>query len=328
LESQNQTEIPDNNLNEKAESSQEDSAFAECAPNLSVVIATTQPWPQLRGVLDSVYLQTRALGAELIIVDGHGEGLCDDHGYEGVRWLRRPGRTVFQLRAIGLAEARGEIVAVTEDHCRVAPDWCKQVLHAHQENPQAAMIGGVVENGAVDSPWDRAGFFISGGAFLPPIPNGERPNIAGQANISYKRCALPENLPPHGIVENDYTRDLCGSGRILINDDGLVVVHILPLGALGNCLIHYHDGRTSAGFARAKLGRAQRVFHVLCALLTPLRVAKDSSRIVARMVVRKPAYRWQALMSWPLMVVILHFHAAGELMGNLYGPGNSPHRMR
>jgi len=307
---------------------QEDRALAECVPHLSVVIATSQPWPEMRGVLDSVYVQTRALGAELIVVDGHGQGLCEDHGYAGVRWLRRPGNTVFQLRAIGLAEARGEVVAVTEDHCRVAPDWCEQVLRAHRENPHAAVIGCVVDNGAVDSLWDRASFFISGGAFLPPIANGERPTIAGQANISYKRWALPENLPPHGIVESDYTRDLRGSGRILISDDRLVVVHVLPLGALGNCLIHYHDGRTSAGFARAKLGRAQCIYHVLRALLMPLRVAKDSLRITARMVVRKPAYRWQALMSWPLIVVILHFHAAGELMGYLYGPGNSPHRLR
>ena len=307
---------------------QENRALAKCVPPLSVVIATSQPWPEMRGVLDSVYVQARALGAELIVIDGHGQGLCEDHSYAGVRWLRRPGDSVFQLRAIGLAEARGEVVAVTEDHCRVAPDWCEQVLRAHQENPQAAMIGGVVDNGAADGLWDRASFFISGGAFLPPIPNGERPNIAGQANISYKRWALPENLPPYGIVESDYTRDLRASGRILVNDDRLVVAHVQPLGALGSCLIHYHDGRASAGFIRAKLGRAQRVYHVLRALLMPLRVAKDSLRIVARMVAHKPAYRWQALVSWPLIVVILHFHAAGELMGYLYGPGNSPHRLR
>ncbi len=282
----------------------------------------------MRGILDSVYAQARALGAELVVVDGHGHGLCADHGYAGVRWLHRPGGSVFQLRAFGLGEARGEVVAVTEDHCRVAPDWCEQVLRAHRENPQAAAIGGVVENGAVDSPWDRACFFISGGAFLPPIPTGERPTIAGQANISYKRWALPKNLPPHGLVESDYTRELRDSGEILVSDDALVVFHVLPLGALGNCLIHYHDGRISAGFARARLGRGQRVFHVLRELLMPLRVVKDSSRIAARIVVRKPAYRWQALMSWPLMVVMLHFHAAGELMGYLYGPGDSPGRMR
>jgi hypothetical protein len=281
----------------------------------------------MRGVLDSVYEQTRALGAELIVVDGHGQGLCEDHVYAGVRWLRRPGDTVFQLRAAGLAEARGEVVAVTEDRCRVAPDWCEQVLRAHRENPQAAAIGGGIENGAVDSLWDRAGFFISSGAFLPPVPNGER-LIASQANISYKRWASPEKLPHYGLVESDYMRGLRDSGRIPISDDALVVVHDLPLGALGNCLIHYHDGRTSAGFARARLGRAQCTYHVLRELLMPLRVAKDTLRIVARMVVRKPAYRWQAVMSWPLMVVILHFHAAGELMGYLYGPGNSPHEMR
>jgi hypothetical protein len=307
---------------------QENSELAEAVPPLSVVIATSQPWPQMRGVLDSVYAQTQALGAELIVVDGHGRGLREDHGYPGVRWLRRPGNHVSQLRAIGIAEARGDVVAFTEDHCRVTPDWCEQVLRAHRENPRAAMIGGVVQNAAVDSPWDRAHFFISNGAFLPPIPTGERANLTGQANISYKRWALPENMPAHGIVEQEYERDLHRSGRILIADDRLVVFHDLPLSALDNCMVHYHDGRAIAGFTRARLSRAQLMYQISrSSLLMPLRVVKDTLRITGR-VLRKPGYRRQALMNSPFVAVILQFRAVGEMIGYLYGPGNSAHRLR
>jgi hypothetical protein len=297
-------------------------------PVMSVAMATTQPWPAMRTALDSIYDQARGVGAELLVVDGDGRALPEDHGYNGLRWLRRPGATVFQLRAIGLAEARGEIVAVTEDHCRVAPNWCETVLRAHREHPEAAMIGGVVENSADKSSWDRAGFFISGGAHLPPIPNGEREQLTGQANISYKRWALPKALPLRGIVEADYMRELRAIGGILLNDDRLIVSHYLPLGVKGTLAIHYHDGRTSAGFTRESLSGNQRACKAALCMLIPVRAVKDSLRIVARMVVRKPAYRWQAILAWPQMLVILHWHIAGELMGYLYGPGDSPRNMR
>jgi hypothetical protein len=304
------------------------SAEAAGAPALSVVIATGRPWPEMRRVLDSVAGQASALGAEIVVVDGDGAGLPEDHGYEGVRWLRLPGRDVARLRAVGLAEARGEIVAMTEDHCEVAPDWCESVLRAHREYPEAAMIGGVVTNGADRDPWDWANFLVSNGPFLPPIPTGERPDIAGQANLSYKRWALPASVPADGMEEAAYKRELRAGGHTLVNDDRLVVAHVQDLGAWGGCMIHFHDGRSTAALAGSRAGRARRVYLTLRALLLPLRVARDSTRIVARTVVRKPGYRALALRLWPLVAVVLCFHAGGEFAGYALGPGDSRRMLR
>lgn len=46
-------------------------------PALSIVIATTQPWPEMRGILESLYDQARAIPAEIIVADGHGLGQPD-----------------------------------------------------------------------------------------------------------------------------------------------------------------------------------------------------------------------------------------------------------
>jgi len=46
-------------------------------PPLSVVIATTKPWPEMRATLDSLLPQARDLGAEVIVADGDGRGLPD-----------------------------------------------------------------------------------------------------------------------------------------------------------------------------------------------------------------------------------------------------------
>src|SRR5215208_6049822 len=40
---------------------------------------------------------------------------------EQVRWLRFPDRGPHELRLAALAEARGDVVAITEDHCDVTP---------------------------------------------------------------------------------------------------------------------------------------------------------------------------------------------------------------
>jgi len=228
---------------------------------LSVVIVTAQPWPELRMVLDSVAAQVSAHAGELVIVDGSYDGtaLPSAHAYgDHLRHVRRPGATVFQLRALGLREARGAIIAVTEDHCRVAPDWCAETLRAHREHPAAAMIGGAVENGADQNLWDWANFLISNGAFLPPIPNGERPDIGGQANISYKRWALPREVAPWGLEEAHHKRRLRAAGHALVNDDRVRVAHVQAPGAVGSCLIHFHDGATNAGFPAQPVARQGR----------------------------------------------------------------------
>ena len=48
-----------------------------------------------------------------------------------------PGKSVFQLRLAGYRAARGEVVAVTEDHVYVEPDWIERILAAHSASPSA-----------------------------------------------------------------------------------------------------------------------------------------------------------------------------------------------
>ena len=110
---------------------------------------------------------------EIVVVDGSGKPAPepDDVGPDVV-WISRPGESVFQMRPVGYAACRGEIVAVTEDHCAPAPDWLDRILAAHVEHPEAIAIGGVVENGTTDHLVDWATFIVTQGPFIGPIPNG------------------------------------------------------------------------------------------------------------------------------------------------------------
>lgn len=292
-------------------------------PPLSVVIATTQPWPEIRATLDSLRDQAQAIGAEVIVVDGHGHGLPEPPAVADVVRVREPGASVFRLRALGLARARGEVVAVTEDHCRVRPDWCAAVVAAHHRHPGAGVIGGVVENGATRSLVDWAQFLVANGPFMPPVQVGPTRWVSGQANLSYKRRALPPDVPERGIMEMLYTRALADAGETLRIDDTLVVDHVQSVGVRGSCALNYHNGRSIAGFRLAQMGTLERLARLAgVVILPPYLLARTLARAIA-----KRRHVREAVASLPFLCLFLCCHAAGEAVGYVAGPGASPTRL-
>jgi len=296
------------------------------APALSIVVTTTQPWPEVLIALDSLQAQARALDAEIVVADGSPDGPPPAR-HAGVRWLRRPGASVFALRAEALRAARGEVVALTEDHCRVAPDWCAAVLRAHREHPDAAIIGGALENGATGSLIDWANFLIGNGAYLPPLGRGPRADVTGQANVSYKRWALAD-YPTDALDEGAFRRRLVDAGHPLVIDDRLRVAHVQSLGLAATCALHFHDGRSVVGGRRAWASRRRQWLDVAKAAAFPLPAVVAMLRVVTRAARRDQALRGVALRSAPLVLLILGVRYAGELAGVLAGPGDSPRRLR
>ena len=191
-------------------------------PSVSVLIATIVGWPVGRRPIEALREQVARVGGEIIVVDGSGLPApgVDDVGPD-VAWISRPGESVFQMRPIGYAACRGEIMAVTEDHCAPAPDWVDRILAAHASHPEAIAIGGVVSNGTTEHLIDWATFIVTQGPFIGPIPNGPADRIAGAATVSYKRAVL-ERFPEHGslgAIELFDTADMRRPGETLVNDD-------------------------------------------------------------------------------------------------------------
>src|ERR1700681_5044734 len=91
-----------------------------------------------------------------------------------------------ELRARGLALARGYIVALIEDHGIPAPDWCAQILESHRQ--PFAVVGGAIENG-IDRPLNWAVYYCDFLRYQNPLQEGTSA-FASDANVSYKRSAL------------------------------------------------------------------------------------------------------------------------------------------
>lgn len=294
---------------------------------LSVVLATSQPWPECGPALRALIPQLEALGGELIVGDGHGDGVLAQELASCVRVIREPGASVLRLRARGIHAARGELVAVTEDHCVPRADFCAQVLAAHERHPTAVVIGGAVENGARTALADWANYFFANEPAWPPLRGIWNAPITGPANVSYKRAVLAR-YPDDGLGEGEFRDRLAAEAQLMLNDPGPVVEHIQVLGGVGTCLHHFHDGRCVASSRRERFRGTRWLRELAKDLALPIRVPVASARIVARSAYRHPEVLPTIVASIPWIVAVAAAHSLGELVGILAGPGTSPERMR
>ncbi len=118
------------------------------AAALSVVVPTHRPL-DLAPTLQALAAQT-VQGFEVLLVEnGEASAVVAEARSQWqrrlpLRWLHDPRAGLNRARNRGVAEARGEIIALVDDDCRPAPDWAEQLLAAHARHADAGVIGGRV----------------------------------------------------------------------------------------------------------------------------------------------------------------------------------------
>jgi hypothetical protein len=294
--------------------------------SISAVIPTSQDWPEIQPCLDALFPEARELGAEVIVLDPHGRGLPADaeRRYPGIVHLTEPGASILRMRQTGLIAARGDVVAITEDHCEPPPGWLSRHLAAHDEHPEFAAVGGPVTNGATGRLVDWAIFLQNHARWFPPLPSGERRDM-DRSNASYKRRVLPSATSPGGWDEPFFDEQLIERGERFWLDAGNALAHTQSLGLWGTIAIEFHVGRAVGGLqARHGLSRRQRLWRVAT---SPL-IAAVNLREVLRVVLGRRVYPRRALASLALIVPISVALAAGFVTGYAAGPGNSTDGLR
>ncbi len=290
------------------------------SPALSVVIPSIRGWPFARFALEPLREQAQRTGTEVILLDSSGlpPPSETEMGFP-VRWIERPGASVFAMRREGYEMAQGEIIATTEDHCTVAPDWCERLLAMHAAHPDAVAIGGAVENGTPGRALWWAAFFRIQGPFMPPIADGPTDRLVGAANLSYKRRLLDRLAPSDGIhIDNLDMPDLM-PGEVLYADDALRVAHHQPTGLWRTSVLDFHNGRATAGKRRERMGRQEWIRLGVMGVLPLYRTARTYRTIRAKS--RPPGSLERAM---PAVTWLHYCQAVGELVGYATGPGGSP----
>ena len=295
---------------------------------ITVVVPTVRGFADARPALERLVPQVRAAGGEIIVVDGSQspqpkEATLSELGGAQIRWVSLPGTSVFQQRQAAYRSARGEIVAVTEDHCLADEQWVARILAAHERHPDAGAIGGAVVNGTDRKAVDWAAFFLTQGPFMPPLANGEADRISGPANVSYKRRVIQRLSGDEQLGLIDFLElPAALAGEKLAADDSIRVRHHQSQGFWGTSLAEFDNGRTIAGYRRRKMDRGDWL-RIAASPLLPVYRSVRAWRIASRKQ-RPPGVLAR---SAPAHVWLQYCAMAGEVLGYAGGPGDSPKRL-
>lgn len=282
-------------------------------PDLSIVVASWSSDESLARCLSSLAPQWD--GAE-VIISTNRPGSKLESRFPHARFLRGPdGASVFRLRTLGAAAARGRLVALLEDHAAAGPRWAAALREAYRAGH--GIVGGPVENGLRSHALDWALYFVEYGFYMPPMPPGPAPRLSG-LNIAYDRELLQScrDVWRESLQENEVNDALRAAGYALHLAPDAVVESFLPM-SLGYAMGHLRDG--GRHFARYRASRCSYSTRLLWALVSPLVPAVLFLRLVRGVASRRPARLGPLVRALPFLALVLGAWGWGEATGLFKG---------
>ncbi|HYC77553.1 MAG TPA: hypothetical protein VEI02_07990 [Planctomycetota bacterium] len=220
---------------------------------------------------------------------------------------------IDRRRAAGLSVARGDVIAIVEDHGTPAPGFCDAVRAAHRRLPHAA-IGGVVANG-IPTPINDALWLCDFGRYAPPQDEGPRETLTDVC-VSYKREAL---LRIHDVWIDRYHEPvvhdaLRARGETLWLDPKIEVVQTRPPRPWSDRIAErFAWGRLYGDLLGRRLSPFARPFRALVsAFVAPLLLLRLTRLAAGRLPARRLG---PALLR---ATTLLHAWSLGEALGVLF----------
>ncbi len=290
-------------------------------PKIYVIIPSVSGLPVIAECLSALDNQKCDFAFEVIVVDRTGDKTAEyiDEHFPRVELIKLSAPCgIPEMRAVGMAQARGEFLAITEDHCIVPENWLAEIVKAHESGYQ--VVGGAVENGSPARLIDWAVFLCEYSAFMSPIAGGESEFITGN-NTSYQRSLIEQ---ADESLKKDYWEyflqdELKALGIKFLSVPSLVVSHKKEFGFLYFLSQRFHYSRSFAAMRKRKSSAARQIIYLLYTPVLPFHLIWR----IARNVQRKRRNRKEFFLSLPLLLIFMSSYALGELAGQLFGSGNS-----
>ncbi len=294
---------------------------------ISVVIASVNGLESIQECLDCLVNQEGNVRAEAVVLECCGpetrEALARRFFQPFIRVIPVEGRpSIPALRAMGMAQARGRIVAIIEDHCMAHPRWLQVIARAHAAGHRA--VGGPVENGSVVRSVDWAVFFCEYARFMLPVPHGIVAEIPGN-NSAFDRRVLDALGPElqEEVWEAFLHQKMREAGVEFHSDPEMIVYHKKHFGFGYFLSQRYHYSRSFAGMRMIGAPLWKRLGYAGATTLLPGILLVRITSIVAR----KGRHWKQYLLSLPSLCSFLVIWAVGEGVGAVLGPGRSLQRV-
>lgn len=215
-----------------------------------------------------------------------------------------------EFRAKGLELARGEIVALLEDHDRPDKYWAMHVMEAHKK--PYAVIGGAIEN-EIDRALNWAVYFCDFGRYQNPVKSGPSPHLS-DVNISYKRQVLDRisEVWQGFYHEPTVNNTLIAQGETLWLSPQIVVYQHRKNLKLGAIIRERYDwGRYYAGNRVEKFSLINRITYIALAPILPILLSARKFRDV----ISKKRLIGVFIRAFPLTLLLTFFWSIGEFVG-------------
>jgi len=287
---------------------------------LSVIVPSVNGWGDLRGCLDALAAQRDVGPLDILVVDRCGPVVRDAvrAHFPDAHLLEVPRETTIPaMRHLAFGQARGDSVAVIEDHVIVPPGWARALLDAQREAP---VVGGSVENAATERVVDWAAFLCEYSHCLPPLAAGPADWLTGN-NVVYPRALVAryaDRLRPDQW-ENHLHAMMRADGVVLTCRPEIRVGHRKRYTVGEYFSQRYLYARSYAGARVAAAGLPKRLaYGAAAAALPPVLFWRTTSRVVA-----KGRHRAELVRGLPLIALFVCAWAAGEVVGSWFGAGDA-----
>ncbi|MDQ6888391.1 MAG: glycosyltransferase [Gemmatimonadota bacterium] len=287
------------------------------APTISVVVASNRDRALLDACLGSLRPQCTRAGAELIVARAglDREASALRRAFPGVRFVSASeDASIPQLRAIGMAEASGDIVALTEDHCVADEHWLETLTRHAGEG--ADVVGGGMENAQRARSVDWGAYFAEYGFFAPARRSDEMAvPLLTAANVAYHRRVVDQvvALARQDQWENVAHERLMASGSILRFASTAAIYQNQNYSFGPFCANRYEHGRDYARKRLTDAPEVSRLLHLVGSPLLPFvltwRVAQAAGRHRMGTFIRALPATFAFLTAWSI----------GEAVGYLRG---------
>ena len=295
-------------------------------PSASVIVASGAGGDFLFRCLVSIREQVAKGGGEIVVVDRRGEATRQRIAREfpEVHVVAAPGPrrpSVPQMRRIGVEVARGDIVAILEEHCTAPSHWFETIVGSLARADAA--IGGPILDSEFTRLRDWCVYFSEYHNFLPSWRDGERFMLNG-ANIAYWRAKL---LRHRDVLDSGYWEVVVhphlsreGAFRAI---DAMGVHHTGPFDYGYYLRQRYLLSRVWGGTEKDHAPLVRRAIHVLAGPIFPLFLFGRVTRRVLEQDRRVGKY----LAALPLLVPVWVAYSWGEWLGYVLGPGDALERV-
>jgi glycosyltransferase involved in cell wall biosynthesis len=226
----------------------------------SVVVPTRNRPRQLGACLDALArLDYEAGNFEVVVVDdGSGCAIADvvaqHRGSLVPRLLRQHHQGPAAARNAGVAVARGDWLAFTDDDCEPAPDWLT-ALATHLARDPSCLVGGRTVNGLAANPFARTSQLIVDMVLEHYNPDPAQARFFPSNNMATSRSAFTEVGGFRADFRTSEDRDICDrfrlAGRHLRFAPEAVVAHAHDMDLVAFVRQHVSYGRGAWRFLRA-----------------------------------------------------------------------------